>query len=46
VATAFTVNSSNHAVAVYESFGFVRTGPMQLAKGLYYNPMRMTATSG
>lgn len=47
---AFTVNSSNHAVAVYESFGFVRTGPMQLAKGLYYNPMRnppgMSATPG
>jgi len=38
---AFTVNSSNHAVPVYESFGFVRVGPTQFAKGLYYNPMRL-----
>jgi len=37
----FTVNSSNYAVPVYESFGFVRVGPTQLAKGLYYNPMRL-----
>lgn len=37
----FTVNSSNYAVPVYESFGFVRVGPTQCAKGLYYNPMRL-----
>lgn len=40
---AFTVNSSNHAVRVYESFGFVRVGPTQFAKGLYFNPMRLAA---
>ena len=38
---AFTVNASNYAVPVYESFGFVRVGPTQFAKGLYYNPMRL-----
>jgi GNAT superfamily N-acetyltransferase len=37
----FTVNSSNHALAVYEDWGFVRTAPMQCTKGLYYNPMRL-----
>ncbi|WP_379678506.1 GNAT family N-acetyltransferase [Massilia consociata] len=37
---AFTVNSSNYAVPVYEAFGFVRVGPTQCAKGLYFNPMR------
>jgi ribosomal protein S18 acetylase RimI-like enzyme len=37
----FTVNSSNHAVSVYESFGFVRVGPTQCVKGLYFNPMRL-----
>ncbi|WP_020653211.1 GNAT family N-acetyltransferase [Massilia niastensis] len=39
----FTVNSSNYAVPVYEAFGFVRVGPTQFAKGLYYNPMRLPA---
>lgn len=38
---SFTVNSSNFAVAVYEAFGFVRVGPTQCAKGLYFNPMRL-----
>ncbi|MEX5744716.1 GNAT family N-acetyltransferase [Massilia sp. X63] len=38
---AFTVNSSNFAVPVYEAFGFVRVGPTQFAKGLYFNPMRL-----
>lgn len=38
----FTVNSSNHAVPAYESFGFVRVGPTQCVKGLYFNPMRLT----
>jgi GNAT superfamily N-acetyltransferase len=37
----FTVNSSNYALPVYESWGFVRTAPMQFTKGLYYNPMRL-----
>jgi ribosomal protein S18 acetylase RimI-like enzyme len=40
-AGAFTVNASNHALDVYTKFGFVRTAPMQCAKGLYYNPMRL-----
>lgn len=38
---AFTVNSSNHALPVYEAFGFVRTAPMQCVKGLYFNPMAL-----
>lgn len=38
---SFTVNSSNFAVPVYERFGFVRVGPTQCAKGLYFNPMRL-----
>lgn len=38
----FTVNSSNHAVPAYESFGFVRVAPTQCVKGLYFNPMRLT----
>ncbi|MDT1817639.1 GNAT family N-acetyltransferase, partial [Acinetobacter baumannii] len=38
----FTVNSSNHAVPAYEAFGFVRVGPTQCVKGLYFNPMRPT----
>jgi ribosomal protein S18 acetylase RimI-like enzyme len=37
----FTVNSSNYAVSVYEAFGFVRVGPTQCQKGLYFNPMRL-----
>ena len=41
---SFTVNSSNFAVPVYESFGFVRVGPTQCAKGLYYNPMRLAGS--
>ncbi|MBQ5949903.1 GNAT family N-acetyltransferase [Massilia sp. ST3] len=40
---AFTVNSSNYAVPVYEAFGFVRVAPTQCAKGLYFNPMRYPA---
>jgi len=38
---AFTVNSSNYAVPIYEAFGFVRVGPTQCVKGLYFNPMRL-----
>lgn len=39
---SFTVNSSNHAVPVYETWGFARTAPTQCLKGLYFNPMRFT----
>jgi ribosomal protein S18 acetylase RimI-like enzyme len=35
----FTVNSSNNAIAVYKSFGFVRTAPTQDSEGVLYNPM-------
>jgi ribosomal protein S18 acetylase RimI-like enzyme len=38
---AFTVNASNHAVAMYEALGFVRTAPTQCVKGLYFNPMEL-----
>ena len=34
----FTVNSSNNAVAAYESFGFVRAGPQQNSDGVLFNP--------
>lgn len=37
----FTVNSSNNAVAVYESFGFVRSGPRQNSNGILFNPMEL-----
>ncbi len=37
----FTVNSSNYALPVYESLGFVRTAPTQNTNGLLYNPMRL-----
>jgi ribosomal protein S18 acetylase RimI-like enzyme len=40
---AFTVNSSNFAVPLYEALGFVRVGPTQCAKGLYFNPMRLSS---
>jgi GNAT superfamily N-acetyltransferase len=36
----FTVNASNHALPFYESLGFVRTAPMQVAAVLY-NPMKL-----
>lgn len=36
----FTVNASNHALPFYESLGFVRSAPMQVAAVLY-NPMRL-----
>lgn len=35
----FTVNSSNNAIAVYKSFGFVRTAPTQDSDGVLYKPM-------
>jgi hypothetical protein len=37
---AFTVNSSNNAIAVYERLGFVRAGPPEDLGGVLYNPMR------
>lgn len=37
----FTVNASNVGVPTYEAFGFVRVGPTQYVKGLYFNPMRL-----
>lgn len=42
---AFTVNSSNYALPVYEALGFVRTAPMQCAKGLYFNPMALVLSA-
>jgi ribosomal protein S18 acetylase RimI-like enzyme len=36
---AFTVNSSNNAIAVYESLGFVRSGPARDLGGVLCNPM-------
>jgi ribosomal protein S18 acetylase RimI-like enzyme len=35
----FTVNSSNNAVGVYESFGFARVGEPQNSDGVLFNPM-------
>lgn len=37
----FTVNASNHALPVYEAFGFVRTDGTQCKNGIYYNPMQL-----
>lgn len=36
----FTVNSSPHALAMYEHFGFVATGPRVEQQGIAYIPMR------
>ncbi|MGZ8289377.1 MAG: GNAT family N-acetyltransferase [Telluria sp.] len=41
-AACFTVNSSLHAVQVYESFGFVRSGAEQCVNGLRFNPMTLS----
>jgi ribosomal protein S18 acetylase RimI-like enzyme len=41
----FTVNSSNNAVAVYEKFGFARSGPAKDMGGVLYNPMSTQGTS-
>jgi GNAT superfamily N-acetyltransferase len=38
---AFTVNSSNHAVPIYELWGFRRDGPPQTSNGITYNPMKL-----
>jgi GNAT superfamily N-acetyltransferase len=37
----FTVNSSPHAVAVYERFGFSCTGPRTELNGIAFFPMRV-----
>ena len=36
----FTVNSSGHALAMYEKFGFAATAPRVEADGIAYVPMR------
>jgi GNAT superfamily N-acetyltransferase len=43
---AFTVNSSNNAVPVYERWGFRRAGPPENSNGVVYNPMKLEATDG
>jgi len=43
---AFTVNSSNNAVPVYERWGFRRVGPAQNSNGVVYNPMIVEVTDG
>jgi ribosomal protein S18 acetylase RimI-like enzyme len=40
---AFTVNSSNNAVAVYEHLGFRRTAPVRDNDGVLFNPMASAA---
>lgn len=37
----FTVNSSPHAMPMYQRFGFVATGPRVEALGIAYTPMRL-----
>lgn len=39
---SFTVNSSLNALAVYESFGFVREGEVQRMHGISFQPMRLS----
>lgn len=41
----FTVNSSNHAVAMYQALGFVATHPMQQLNGVRFNPMQLDLRS-
>jgi ribosomal protein S18 acetylase RimI-like enzyme len=43
---AFTVNSSNHAVPVYERWGFKRDGSAKTSNGITYNPMKLETTDG
>jgi len=40
----FTVNSSPYAVAVYQRFGFVATGPPVVRNGITFVPMKTGAT--
>jgi GNAT superfamily N-acetyltransferase len=39
----FTVNASNHAVPVYERWGFKRDGASKATNGITYNPMKLGA---
>jgi GNAT superfamily N-acetyltransferase len=41
----FTVNASDNAVAVYERWGFQRTGPPQSSNGIVFNPMELRPLS-
>jgi GrpB-like predicted nucleotidyltransferase (UPF0157 family)/GNAT superfamily N-acetyltransferase len=43
---AFTVNSSNHAVPVYERWGFRRDGEPRTSNGITYNPMKLEGAEG
>ncbi|WP_230541174.1 GNAT family N-acetyltransferase [Janthinobacterium sp. FW305-129] len=43
--TAFTVNSSLYALPLYESLGFVATGPKVEMDGIAFVPMRMEWTA-
>ncbi len=38
---AFTVNSSSHAMPVYERWGFRQDGPAKHSNGVTYNPMKL-----
>ena len=38
----FTVNSSNHAIPIYERWGFRRDGAAKNSNGITYNPMRLS----
>lgn len=43
---AFTVNSSTHAVPIYERWGFRRDGEAKTSNGITYNPMKLEGTDG
>jgi GNAT superfamily N-acetyltransferase len=43
---AFTVNSSRHAMPIYERWGFRRDGPAKHSNGVTYNPMKLEAADG
>lgn len=43
---AFTVNSSNNAVPIYERWGFRRTGPARSSNGVVCNPMKLDGAHG
>lgn len=42
---ALAVNSSRNAVAVYEKFGFVASGPVQGVGGVLFVPMKLALTA-
>jgi GNAT superfamily N-acetyltransferase len=43
---AFTVNSSTHAMPLYERWGFKRDGSATTSNGITYNPMKLEPTDG